>query len=188
MGNKVQSTTVVKNKETGKLEVICLDTGEVLNQGLDLSKYRFDLNTAMLVCQKMREGATLKDIDKDPDLPSLPVIHYWRRTNASFDEEIKLARKDRAEYYHDEVINIANNTLDKDEVAVAKFKTDQYKWAAEKGDPSSYGNKVEHTGSNTAPSIIVFTGINRRPKQVEEAEVIEIEEVDDTSQSTSESN
>lgn len=171
MGNKVQSTTIVKNKQTGKLEVICLDTGEVINQGVDLSKYKFDLHTAMLVCQHIREGATLKQIDNDPDLPSLTVIHYWRRTNASFDEEIKLARKDRAEYYHDRVLDLADETLDKDEVAVNKFKADQYKWAAEKGDPASYGNKIEHTGSNVAPSIVVVTGISRS----KEAEVIETE-------------
>lgn len=158
------STAIVKNSQTGKLETICLDTGEVLNTGMnpcDMSKYKFHLDTALLICQKIREGATLKVIDADPNLPSLTVIHYWRRTNLSFNEEIKLARKERAEYYHDKVLEIADETVDRDDVAVAKFRSDQYKWAAEKGDPSSYGNKVEHTGSNTAPSIVIVTGIKR---------------------------
>jgi len=165
MGNSNYSTHLVKNLVTGDLETICLDTGEVLKAVSihELDKYRFNFDMALLICQKIREGATLKQIGDDPTLPSLTVIHYWRRTNATFDEEIKLARKDRAEYYADKVIEIANEVVDKDDVPVAKFKADQYKWAAEKGDPSSYGNKIEHTGSNVAPSIVVVTGISRLP-------------------------
>jgi len=171
------SSAIVKNQATGKLETICLDTGEVLNVGVnpnDMSKYKFSLDTALLVCQKIREGATLKQIGDDPSLPSLTVIHYWRRSNLSFNEEIKLARKERAEFYHDKVLEITEQTVDRDEVTVAKFKADQYRWAAEKGDPSSYGNKVEHSGSNTAPSIVIVTGIKRQP----DIEVVEYEQVE----------
>jgi folate-binding Fe-S cluster repair protein YgfZ len=165
------NTAIVKNPKTGELETVCLDTGEVVRslQINDLDKYKFNFDTALLVCQKIREGATLKDIHEDPTLPSLTVIHYWRRTNPTFDEEIKLSRKERAEYYHDRVLEIADEVVDRDDVAVAKFKADQYRWAAEKGDPSSYGNKVEHTGSNTAPSIVVVTGIERKPDVLVEA-------------------
>jgi hypothetical protein len=177
------STAIVKNKTTGQLETICLDTGEVLNTGInpkDMSKYKFNMDTALLVCQKIREGATLKQIGDDPALPNLTVIHYWRRSNLSFNEEIKLARKERAEYYHDKVLEIAEETVDRDEVTVAKFKTDQYRWAAEKGDPSSYGNKIEHSGSNTAPSIVIVTGIKREL----DIEVTEYEQVEEEKSSS----
>lgn len=171
------NTAIVKNPKTGELENICLDTGEVLRPITihEMDKYKFNFDMALLICQKVREGATLKEIGDDSTLPSLTVIHYWRRTNATFDEEIKLARKDRAEYYADKVIEIAEQVVDKDDVPVAKFKADQYKWAAEKGDPSSYGNKIEHTGSNTAPALIVVTGISRP-----DVEVTEYEEVSNT--------
>ena len=176
MPSRNNSTAVVRNKETNKLETICLDTGEVLTQDVDLSKFRFQLETAMLICQAIREGATLKSIGDNPAFPSLTVVHYWRRSNATFDEEIRMARKDRAEYYHDKVLEIAEDTIDRDDVVVAKFKADQYKWAAEKGDPSSYGNKIEHSGSNVAPTIVVMTGIDRKP----DIEVIDYEEVQNT--------
>lgn len=170
------NTALVKNKVTGELETVCLDTGEVIKslQVHEMDKYKFNFDMAMLVCQKIREGATLKEIADDATLPSLTVIHYWRRTNATFDEEIKLARKERAEYYHDRVLEIADEVVDRDDVPVAKFKADQYRWAAEKGDPSSYGNKVEHSGSNTAPAIVVVTGIDRKPDVITEA--VEVEE------------
>ena len=168
MGNEY-NTAIVRNKQTGALETICLDTGDVLRPGseINLTEYKFNYETAVLVCQKIREGATLKQIGDDPSLPSLTVIHYWRRNNASFDAEIKLARKDRAEYYHDKVLDLADDIVDKDDVPVARFKADTYKWAAEKGDPSSYGSKIEHTGSNVAPTIVVMTGIERIKPDIE---------------------
>lgn len=176
MGNEY-NTAIVRNKTTGKLETICLDTGDVLRPGseIDLLTYKFNYETAVLICQKIREGATMKVIGDDPSLPSLTVVHYWRRNNASFDEEIKLARKDRAEYYHDKVLDIADEVVDKDDVPVARFKADSYKWAAEKGDPASYGNKIEHTGSNVAPTIVVMTGIARGKPDIE----VEYEESED---------
>lgn len=168
MGNKDYSTAIVRNK-LGELETICLDTGEVIGtvSDKDLSRYRFNLETAALICQSIREGKTLKAIGEDPNFPSLQVIHYWRRTNATFDAEIKLARKERAEYYHDKVLEIADEVSEKEEIPVAKFKAEQYKWAAEKGDPSSYGNKIEHTGNNVAPSFIVVTGVPKRKIDIE---------------------
>ena len=127
------NSTIVKNPTTGKYETICLDTGEILNTSnpMDLSRYRFDLDVALIICQRIREGATLKQIGDDPTLPSLTVLHYWRRTNATFDQEIKLARKERAEYFHDKVLEIADEVVDREEVPVAKFKADQYRWAAD---------------------------------------------------------
>lgn len=178
MERKNFNTIVVKNPKTNRFEHVCLDTGEVLNDLVptDMDKYKFNYDMAQLICQKIREGATLKSIGDDPTLPSLTVIHYWRRSNPTFDDEIKLARKDRAEYFHDKVLQIAGEVVDKDDVAVAKFKADQYKWAAEKGDPSSYGNKIEHTGSNVAPTLVVVTGISRDAPV--ETTAREIEDVD----------
>jgi len=183
MGNNNYSTLVVKNPTTGELETVCLDTGEVLTNNVDLSKYRFNIDMALLICQKIREGGTLKKLHEDSNFPNATVINYWRRNNVQFDEEIKQARKERAEHYHDKVIELADETVDKDDVPVAKFRSDVYKWAAEKGDPSSYGAKIEHTGSNVAPAIVVVTGIKRaaleEPEDVEFTEIKTDETIDD---------
>jgi hypothetical protein len=182
------NTAVVLNRATGNYEIICLDTGEVVNvrSSHDLSKYKFDFDQGLRICQAIREGKTLQSIAADESFPDLHVISYWRKINATFDEEIKLARKQRAEYYHDKVIELANTVDDDSNVAVAKFKAEQYRWAAEKGDPGSYGNKIEHTGSNTATSIVVYTGIERRPvHDVIEADKAVITEVTDGEENTS---
>ena len=189
MGNNNYSTAVVKNPTTGELETVCLDTGEVLNSNVDMSKYRFDIDTALLICQSIREGSTLKKLHDNPNFPNATVINYWRRNNMQFDEEIKQARKERAEHYHDKVLEIADEIVDKDDVPVANFKATQYKWAAEKGDPSSYGNKIELAGSNVAPAIVVVTGIKRAaPEEIENVDFTEIEPEKKVDDDSSESN
>jgi hypothetical protein len=165
---------VVRDPDTGELQTVCLDTGEIISRESDrrdLSKYKFDYQTALLICQKVREGYTLKKLGEDKSLPNLPVIHYWLRSNASFKEEMKMARKDRAEYYHDQVIDIANDTTSTEQVQVNKFKTDQYKWAAEKGNPERYAKHTNIDGSieNKVSMIVLNTGINRKKPDIEVA-------------------
>jgi hypothetical protein len=171
---------VVKNPSTGKLETICLETGEVISDHqVDVSRYRFNIDTALLICQKVREGQTLKSIACEPDLPDLAIIHYWQRSNPQFSEEIKLARQERAEYYHDRVVQLADEVVDKDEVPVARFKADTYKWAAEKGNPERYGQKTQVSGSieNKVSMIVLNTGIKRAKPDVE-VEVTKKEEIE----------
>jgi hypothetical protein len=163
---------VVRDPDTGELQTVCLDTGEVVSresERRDLSKYKFNYETALLICQKVREGYTLKRLGEDPSLPSLPVIHYWQRTNESFREEMKLARKDRAEYYHDKVLDIADTTDSSEQVQVNRFKTDQYKWAAEKGNPERYAKHTNIDGSieNKVSMIVLNTGITRKKPDIE---------------------
>ena len=160
---------VIKDPKTGKLQTICLETGEVVSQeGMDLSKYKFDMNTAILVCQHIREGLTLKKLCQKLGI-DMPILHYWQRTNPQFKEEMKLARKERAEYYHDRVLEIADEVMERDEIPVARFKADQYKWAAEKGDPEVYGNKTQVSGSieNQVSMIVLNTGIRRNKPDIE---------------------
>jgi hypothetical protein len=170
MDNK--SLVVVQNKDTGKLETVCLDTGEVISteeDRRDLSRFKFNYETALLICQRVREGYTLKKLGDSPDLPALAVIHYWMRSNASFKEEMKMARSDRAEYYHDKVMEIADNTDSGEQVQVNKFKTDQYKWGAERGNPERYGNKttIDGTIENKVSMIVLNTGISRKKPDIE---------------------
>lgn len=166
------SLVVVQNKDTGKLETVCLDTGEVIStedDRRDLSHFKFNYQTALLICQKVREGSTLKKLGEDEELPDLAVIHYWMRSNASFQEEMKMARSDRAEYFHDQVLDIAEATERGEQVQVNKFKADQYKWAAEKGNPDRYGSKttIDGTIESKVTMIVLNTGINRKKPDVE---------------------
>lgn len=188
-GRLARNEFVVRDKESGELQVINMDTGEVISSESNLipeKTFAFSYNLAMLICQKVAEGFTLSDLDNDPDLPPLHVIQHWRRSQPMFDTELRLARKQRADVYHDKVVQIADNAAnlnyrDREELANAKLAADQYRWLAEKGNPESYGNKVTHEGSDEKPITmrVINTGISRNlpdiaiEKEVQHDEITE---------------
>jgi hypothetical protein len=172
-GHQGRNELIVRNKDTGELEVIDMYTGELVttSSALDDEKvfvFRYEL--AMLICQEVAKGRTMADIGNDPDFPPLHVINHWKRSQVMFAEELKLARRQRAETYHDRVAEIAENAAElryssKEDIANAKLATDQYKWLAERGDPEKFGSKVTHEGSLEKPITmrVINTGINRKP-------------------------
>lgn len=179
---------IVRDEHSGELQVIDMDTGEVVSSQSNLipeKTFAFNYELAMLICQKIAEGYSLNDLDRDPDLPPLHIIQHWRRSQPMFDAEIKLARKQRADIYHDRVADIAKNADNlqyktREDVANAKLAADQYRWLAEKGNPESYGSKVTHEGSTEKPITmrVINTGISRQPlpdiiieKEVQDGEV-----------------
>lgn len=175
--NKLKTEIVVKDKATGDLQIIDMITGELISSSskkdLDANLYKFDYAKALLVCQEISQGKTLEEISILPDMPPLHIIQHWQRSDRMFAEEMMLARRMRAEVYHDRVVEIANNAAHlrystKEDIANAKLAADQYKWLAEKGDPSKYSNKVVHEGSTEKPIVmrVINTGISREAPDV----------------------
>ena len=180
---------VVLNKNTGEYDTIHVPTGEVIS-GSELSaqskKFVFNADIARVyVCQLLREGRTMLDISKMSDMPSASLISSWRQRHPMFKEALELARKERAEVYHDKVVEQADELVSdsptKEEIAGKKVAIDAYKWAASKGDPSRYGPKQEvTTKEEKATTIVLNTGIVRRSDQeVEDVECKQIEEHSD---------
>jgi len=180
---------VTRDPESGELQVIDMETGEVVSSQTNLipkETFAFSYELAMLICQKVAEGATMSQLDSDPEIPPLHIIQHWRRAQPMFDAELKLARKQRADVYHDRVAEIARNAGEmnygsREEIAGAKLAADQYRWLAEKGNPDAYGNKVTHEGSEEKPITmrVINTGINRAlPDVVVKAKEVRNEQQD----------
>jgi hypothetical protein len=153
-----QNEIVVRDPDTGDLQIIDCITGELISS----SSKPQELETYVF--------RTLTSIGKDPKFPPLHVIQHWQRTQEMFKQELMLARKSRAEYYHDKVAEITENAANlkygsKEEIAQAKLAADQSKWLAEKGNGERYGSKVVHEGSTEKPIVmrVINTGISRRP-------------------------
>ena len=167
MGNN-RAEVVVRN-EAGDLEIIDLTTGEVVvNSNGPLtptSDYAFSYEKALYICQLVKQGKTMAQICMEPHMPPLHVISHWQRTDRMFAEELKLARKERAEYYHDRVMEIAQTaeTAHKDAVAGLALSMKAYQWGAERAKPEAYGAKVTHEGSTEKPILmrVINTGISR---------------------------
>jgi hypothetical protein len=184
---------VVRDPESGELQIIDMNTGEVISSQSNLipeKTFAFSYEMAMLICQKVAEGATLAQLDKDPDVPPLHIIQHWKRSQPMFAAEMSLARKQRAEVYHDKVAEIADNAAKlnygtKEELAGAKLAADQLKWLAEKGNPDAYGNKITHEGSEEKPITmrVINTGINRALPDVVINQTKEVQNVEETNTS-----
>lgn len=181
MGN-ASNQVVVKNSATGELEVIDLTTGEVVvSSVVPAAEYSFNYKTALYVCQLVREGYTFDEICALPDMPPYSIITHWQRTDRMFAEELKLARKERGEHFHDKALSIANKAakgeLSKDDVPGYALAVKTYQWAAERAKPESYGNKVTHEGNPEKPILmrVINTGINRSTKP--DVEVTHVESI-----------
>ena len=175
--NKDINTHVVFNPETREYELISLDSGEIVSSGnlqTSVAQYVFNADIAIWVCQEVRKGRTLTEIGDDSRFPPYEVITHWKRMHPLFADQIRLARKDRAEGYHDKIIDMADrlndngNLMSKEELAAKKIAMDAYKWAAEKNDPDSFGKKqeIKHEGNAAPTTIIVNTGIVRQKPDV----------------------
>lgn len=179
MGADLSKSHIAVRSETGELEVIDMITGEVVKNSvvpLDVNAYRFDYAKAVLICQEIRKGRTLKSIGEDPDFPPLEVITHWQRNDRYFAQELIIARKDRAEHHFDKVAELADEAAqaasrmsNRDEISAGKLAIDSYKWLAEKGDSERFGKSITHQGSEEKPILmrVINTGINRTPVTVE---------------------
>lgn len=154
-----------QNYHTG--ELIDPTTVQLLAHSKTKGKYHFHFEIAMQIIDLVRRGHTVKEISDSEDMPPLEIIRYWENMHPIFKENLNIARQDRAEGYHDNIIAMADmmakGNADKDQVNANKAAIDAYKWAAEKGNPERYGRKLEtkHSGDMQPTVININTGIKR---------------------------
>lgn len=162
-----------KDDETGTLMQMDLATGEVVPANVDttiVTRRKYTPTIASRICQLVREGKPISKIGLMDEFPNPAVIYQWARKYPDFAEALKNAREDRAEYFHDKVIETAEAIQEKDDVPVAKEQIAAYKWAAEKGNPNRYGKSQE--ASSGSVTIIVDTGIPDKEESCQIEDVI----------------
>lgn len=128
-------------------DVVLIEDGETLVQKRKKNipgKYeKWSARLAQRVCDYITEGKTIADIGKMRSMPAKATIYYWRRNYPEFKKASDQARLDRAEYFADKVIEVADNLTSKSKAPVAKVKIDAYRWAAAVGDPATYGSQSQ---------------------------------------------
>jgi hypothetical protein len=123
----------------------------------------FNEVVAAKICEEVVKGSTVEEVGSLKGFPPAYMIRYWCRFNPEFKEDMASARKERSEYYHDKLVQIALETNLKSKVAINKLKIDTLKWAAQTGDPAQYGPKQVIEGNPDKPiHFIVDTGIRRQ--------------------------
>lgn len=149
------------NKDAQKYDIIDITTGRPFAQ----EEYKpvahtYSTMLADHICGMLREGRTLQDICRQPDMPSINRIYGWLNMYPDFKRRYQMARKDRADHFHDKALDIALNVSHKDDVPAAKLAVDTLKWAAEKANPENYGQKTEvKQTSAQSVTITLHTGV-----------------------------
>lgn len=157
---------IIFNAKTQQHERIDLDTG-ISTAIIPATKMTvgFSQDTAALICELLREGRSIKDICSREDMPALGTIYLWRRRSPRFKEMYDAASAERAEAYHDRVLDIAEDLLcaeTKNQIDALKGSAELFKWAAEKGDRRRYGQQQAEL-PQSGFTFILNTGIHNTP-------------------------
>ena len=128
----------------------------------------FTQEIADIICIRISEGESLRDICKDDDMPSRMSVYRWLQANPEFCDLYTRAREDQADTLADEIVAIAdeipdlNPILDKHGALIEiqlhsayiqwqKQRIDARKWTAMKLKPRKYGDKVQVGGDPENP-------------------------------------
>jgi hypothetical protein len=96
---------------------------------------------------RMAEGETLRQICRDPRMPSAATVHSWVLDDSEgFAQRYARARALLLEHWAEDMVEIADSTsLDPQD---RRIKVDTRKWLLSKLKPEKYGNKLQHTGGD----------------------------------------
>ena len=104
---------------------------------------KFTKELADKICECLANGDSLRKICASGNMPEARTVHRWANENSAFCQQYAHAREKQAEFYADEIIEIADSVIAAaEEVAKARLQIDARKWHASKLAPKKYGDKV----------------------------------------------
>ena len=121
---------------------------------------------AETICLRIVEGESLRKICDDKDMPNKATVFRWLGDDShpGFREQYQFAMEMRADYFAEELIEIADDsrndltqdengkvTVDHEVVARARLRCDIRKWLMARMAPKKYGDKLQHTGDGGGP-------------------------------------
>lgn len=115
------------------------DTRRKIGRPTDYTK-----DMADKICEKISGGLSLRAICAEPGMPARGTVYRWLIENADFQDQYTRAREKQADYFAEEIIEIADSAeAESAAVSKAKLQIDARKWAASKIAPKKYGDKQE---------------------------------------------
>lgn len=132
---------------------------------------RYSDELAREVCRLLGEGQTLREICRREEMPSASTVREWVVDDRDgFAERYARARRLQAEYWADEIVEVAEDgrndwtlrqrkdgdpepVLDREHVQRSALRVDTKKWLLAKLHPESWGERVHQvlTGENGGP-------------------------------------
>lgn len=113
------------------------------------------------ICDKIRKGLSLREIEKCEGMPSTFTIWNWLDTKPEFSSQYAKAKTEQAELLADEIVAIADEEMPRDAqgkidpaaVNQARLRVDARKWVAAKLLPKKYGESQTLRGDAENPLI-----------------------------------
>jgi hypothetical protein len=128
------------------------------------SDYTKDLGD--LICELLAQGHSLRKICRLEDMPHFVTVFRWMQKDEEFCKQYRAARDVQADYFMDEIVDIADDTsedelftedgrkcMNSEFVQRSKLRIDARKWAASKIAPKKYGDKVSIGGDPDNPLV-----------------------------------
>ena len=109
------------------------------------------------ICDRLAKGESLRSICKDKHMPPTNTVTDAVIYDKEFAEQYTRARGKQADYYADQIVEIADTA---DDYNLARIQIDARKWVASKLLPKRWGDKVEHEHTGDITVII-----DRKPKE-----------------------
>lgn len=99
---------------------------------------------AAKVCEAIRDGWTLSQIEAAEGYPTWTAIKKWLDTIPSFHGQYARAYELSAFVLENEALDAVRAAKDSDSASAARALLDGIKWSAGKRNPKVYGEKVQH--------------------------------------------
>lgn len=99
---------------------------------------------AETICRRLGAGESLVCICKSDDMPHRWTVTRWLGEQAWFRDRYARAREQQADFYADEIVEIADAATAENAQAT-RLRIDVRKWKASKLAPKVYGDKFENT-------------------------------------------
>lgn len=114
------------------------------------------------ICVEIAGGKTLAAVSRMEGMPLYQDLLRWRRDHPEFEEMLDIAISDRGEFYFDKIITTIEEAIaDKDEVQLARLKTDIYKYAAKISNPRRFSETTKIDANIAIGAYKLETGIRR---------------------------
>lgn len=114
------------------------------------------------IIKRIAEGELIGKICQDPGMPSYATFCKWRRLYPTLDKDYRQAVQDRAENFLAKALDVVESVgADRDEINLAKLRSDVYKYAAKVGDPDSFSERQNLKADVAVTGYVVETGIRR---------------------------
>lgn len=135
-----------------------------LDPNWSLYKNRRDL--CLEIAMEVAGGKTFYQLDKLKQFPSTRTVFYWYARDVEFKNLIDEARRCRAEFYHDKLVEVAED-VEEDNARSSKVKADVYKHLMSVNDKERFGQAPKQDAGPPVVNIVFNTGVDRTPLPAE---------------------